>query len=137
MARTKALLGDAEKELFLRPNFAHLATIDPDGAPHVAPVWVDVEENAILVNTAKDRVKERNAREDPRVAISVHDQDNPYRMVSVTGRVVEITATGADDHIDEMAKKYLGQDQYPNRNSAEQRVIMKIEPERVASMGIV
>ena len=129
-----ATLSDGVKKLFQEPNFAHLATLMPDGSPQVSPVWVDVDGNRILVNTAEGRVKPRNIRRDARVAISIHNQDNPYSAAFVRGRVVEITHEGADELIDKLAKKYLGQDTYPYRQQGEQRVILVIEPEHVGSM---
>ncbi len=131
-----ASLPEGVKKLFLDPNFAHLATLMPDGSPQVSPVWVDVEGDRILVNTAEGRAKPRNVRRDPRVAISIHRQDNPYSSAFIRGRVVEITHEGAEDHIHKMAKKYLGQDRYPYLQPGEQRVIMIIEPEQVSSMMV-
>jgi len=122
-------LPEAAQKLFREPNFAHLATIMPDGSPQVTPVWVDVDEKFILVNTAEGRQKPKNIRRDPRVAIDVTSREDPYRMVTVRGRVVEVTNEGADAHIDKLAKKYLGQDKYPFRAPGERRVIFKIEPE--------
>ena len=81
---------------------------------------------------AKGRVKDRNMRRDPRVSMALIDPDNPYRYLQLQGRVVEITENGADQHIDKMAKKYLGKDKYPNRAPGEVRVLYKIEPERAA-----
>ena len=131
-----ATLSEGVKKLFLEPNFAHMATLMPDGSPQVSPVWVDVEGDRILVNTAEGRAKPRNVRRDPRVAISIHKQDNPYSSAFIRGRVVEITHEGAEDHIHKMAKKYLGQDRYPYLQPEEQRVIMVIEPEQVGSMMV-
>jgi PPOX class probable F420-dependent enzyme len=126
------LLTPAQRALFTNPNFAFVATTCPDGYPHVSPVWIDIDDEHILVNTAAGRVKERNLRRDPRVAVSLYDEKNPYRMVAVQGRAVEITADGADDHIDNLYKKYRGGDSYPNKI---ERRIVKIKPERVATMG--
>ncbi len=131
-----AALSEGVKKLFSGPNFAHLATLMPDGSPQVTPVWVDVDGDRILVNTAEGRVKPRNVRRDARVAISVHRQDNPYSAAFVCGRVVEVTHEGADEMIDRLAKKYLGQDRYPYRQPGEQRVILVIEPEHVGSMMV-
>ncbi len=131
-----ASLPEGVKKLFLAPNFAHLATLMPDGSPQVSPVWVDVEGDRILVNTAEGRAKPRNVRRDPRVAISIHRQDNPYSSAFIRGRVVEIKHEGAEDHIHKMAKKYLGQDRYPYLQPEEQRVILVIEPEQVSSMMV-
>jgi PPOX class probable F420-dependent enzyme len=129
-----ATLPEGVKKLFLAPNFAHVATLMPDGSPQVTPVWVDLDGERILVNSAEGRVKPRNVRRDPRVAISIVQQDNPYSSAFVRGRVVEITHEGADELIDKLAKKYLGQDRYPFRQPGEQRVTLVIEPEHVSSM---
>lgn len=125
------MLSDEQKNFFRKPNFGHLATLDPDGSPQVTPVWIDVDDQHILINTARGRKKVRNVERDPRVSVEVVQQDNPYSMLSVQGRVVGITAEGADEHIDAMAKKYLGQDSYPFRKEGEERLIMRIQPEKV------
>ncbi len=127
-------LSEGVKKLFQEPNYGHMATLMPDGSPQVSPVWVDIDGDRILVNTAEGRVKPRNVRRDARVAISIHNQENPYSSAFIRGRVVEITHEGADEHIDKLAKKYMGQDTYPYRQPSEQRVILVIEPEHVGSM---
>jgi PPOX class probable F420-dependent enzyme len=121
-------------DLFQKKAFAQFATLMPDGSPHVAPVWVDHDGRYIVVNSAKGRVKDRNVRRDPRVGLDLIDPDNPYRHLSIRGRVAQITEQGADAHIDKMAKKYLGQDRYPYRASGEVRVLYKIEPQHVHTM---
>lgn len=131
-----ATLSEGVKKLFLEPNFAHLATLMPDGSPQVTPVWVDLEDGRILVNTAEGRAKPRNVRRDPRVAISITKRDNPYASAFIRGRVVEMRHEGADELIDRLAKKYIGQDRYPWRQPGEQRLIMVIEPEHVSSMQV-
>jgi PPOX class probable F420-dependent enzyme len=125
------VLSDEQKKFFRKPNFGHLATLEPDGSPQVTPVWIDVDGDFILINTAKGRKKVRNVKRDPRVSVEVVEQENPYSMLSVKGTVVDITADGADAHIDAMAKKYLGQDSYPFRQPGEERLIMRIQPEKV------
>ncbi|MFL6498112.1 MAG: PPOX class F420-dependent oxidoreductase [Nitrososphaera sp.] len=124
-------------KLFEGKNFAFFATLMKDGSPQVTPTWVDIDKNnnTILVNTAKGRIKHRNISRDPRVAVSVVDSSNPYDMVTVRGRVIEqINGKDADDHIDKLAKKYLDQQKYPNRRPGEERVLLKIKPEIVARM---
>lgn len=128
-------LSNGVRKLLESPNFAHLATVMPDGSPQVTPVWVDYDGEHVLINTAEGRQKPRNLRSDPRVAMSVVDQGNAYAWVAIRGRVVELTHENADEHIDRLSKKYLGRDSYPARKAGEQRVIVKIEPEHVASMG--
>lgn len=110
-------------------NFAHVATIMPDGSPQVTPVWVDFDGSHILFNTEEKRVKLRNLRRDPRVTLSVLDMGNPYDFVEFRGRVVEMTTEGADAHIDAMANKYLGQETYPFSRPGDVRVIVKVEVE--------
>ncbi len=122
-------------DLFQRPAFASLATLNADGSPQVTPVWCDFDGTNIVVNTARGRVKDRNLRREPRVAVSVLDPENPYRYLGVQGRVVEMTEQGADAHIDKMAKKYLDKDSYPFRAPGEVRVIVKIKPEKVHTNG--
>ena len=122
--------------LITQPNFAYFATVKADGSPHVSPVWIDVSDDKILVNTALGRVKEQNVRRDPRVAISVGDKDNQYDKVDISGRVVAfIEGEEADQSIDSLAKKYLGVDEYPYRKPGEQRLILVIEPLSVSEVA--
>jgi PPOX class probable F420-dependent enzyme len=108
--------------------FAFLATLMEDGSPQVTPVWFNVDERHILVNSARRRIKDLNMRQRPQVAIAIMDLDNPYRYVQFRGEVVEITEEGADDHIDALAYKYLGKETYPYRREGEVRVSYKILP---------
>ncbi len=128
-------LPDKFLDLFDKKSFANLATLMPDGSPQVTPVWCDFDGENVLINTAVGRVKDKNLQREPRVSMSLLDPNNPYRYLEIRGRVVERTEQGADDHIDKMAKKYLGLDVYPNRRPGEVRVIYKIKPERTSSMG--
>jgi PPOX class probable F420-dependent enzyme len=122
-------------DLFQKKALASLATLMPDGHPQVTPVWVDWDGTHVLVNSAKGRQKDRNMRARPEVSMAIVDPDNPYRYLEVRGHVAEVTEKGADEHIDKMAKKYLGLDKYPNRQPGEQRVIYKIAPEHTSGMG--
>lgn len=126
---------DGYKDILQKKAFANLATVNPDGTPQVTPVWVDYDGAHIRFNTAKGRLKDKNLRRNPVVALSIQDPDNPYRYLQVRGRVADVTETGADAHIDSLAKKYLGQDKYPYRRPGEVRVIYRITPERVQTMG--
>ena len=128
-------LSDGVRKLLEGPNFAHLATVMPDGSPQVSAVWVDYDGQHVLVNTAEGRQKPRNLRRDTRVALSIVNQENPYASATIRGRAVELTHDGADEHIDKLAKKYLGQDRYPYRQPGEQRLIVKIEPMKMSSWG--
>jgi PPOX class probable F420-dependent enzyme len=123
------------RELLDKPAFAHLATVMPDGRPQVSPVWFDFQAGCVRINSAKGRLKDKNMRRDPRVAVSIQDPGNAYRYIEIRGRIVEITEKGADAHIDALAKKYLGLDTYPNRQPGEVRVIYRMEPLQVGTMG--
>lgn len=122
-------------DLFTKQTFASLATLMPDGSPQVTPVWVDLQDGRVIVNTARGRLKDRNMSRDPRVALAISDPANPYRYLQLRGLVTEITEEGADAHIDRMAGKYLGVDSYPYRQPGEVRVIYRITPERVQVYG--
>jgi PPOX class probable F420-dependent enzyme len=126
-----AAIPDEAKHLFEEKDFAHVATINSDGTPQVSAVWVARDGDLITFNTADGRVKTNNLRANPAVAVSIHDQENPYENLIVQGKVVEITEDGADEDIDALAKRYMDVDSYPFRQPGEQRVIVKIEPEKV------
>ena len=115
--------------------FASLATTMPDGSPQVTPVWFDYKDGIIRINTAKGRVKARNMKKGVPVALAVMDPDNPYRYLQVRGHVGRVTEEGADKHIDLLAKKYLGKDQYPWGQPGEVRVTYEIEPTSASGMG--
>jgi PPOX class probable F420-dependent enzyme len=115
--------------------FANLATLMPDGTPQVTPVWFDFTDGKIRVNTARGRIKDKNMKANKNVAISISDPENPYRHLSIRGKIVRETEQGADAHIDSLAKKYMGVDTYPMRKPTEVRVIFEIEPVSVAAMG--
>jgi PPOX class probable F420-dependent enzyme len=135
---SQSVTNSSISKLFEEKNFAFLATLMKDGSPQVTPTWVDIDKSdgTVLVNTAKGRIKHRNVSTDPRVAVSVIDFSNPYRMVAVRGKVIEqINGKDADVHIDKMAKKYLDEDKYPRRRPGEERVLLRIKPEHVAQMG--
>jgi len=120
------------KKLIEGKNFANLATLMADGSPQVSPVWVDFDGELVLVNTAEGRVKLRNVTREPRVALSIFDQTNPYHKILIRGTVVEITKAGAEDHIDKMAMKYRGLPKYPWREPGVSRVLIKIKPTRIS-----
>jgi PPOX class probable F420-dependent enzyme len=111
--------------------FVYLATSMADGMPQVTPVWFNTDGEYILINSAAGRIKDKNMRARPTVALCIADPADPYRYVQVQGRVVEITTEGADAHIDALAFKYLGKEKYPYRKSSEQRVTYKIQPLKI------
>ena len=123
------------RKIFEGKNFVFISSIMKDGSPQATPTWVDIENGNILVNTAIGRIKHKNISRDPRVALAIADQNNPYDMVTVRGRTIEqVTGDAAEEHIDKMAKKYIGKDKYPFRSPGEKRVILKIKPEKVFHM---
>lgn len=119
-------------------HIANFVTLMSDGSPQVTPVWVDVEPDGghVLINTVEGRLKVKNAARDPRVAVSVLDEQNAGKFVSIRGIVVERRQEGAGQHIDFLAKKYTGRDRYPYNRGPEQRVILRIKPEYVMERGI-
>jgi len=123
------------RELLEAPNFATVATLRKDGTPHVTPAWVDVQDDRVVLNSARGRVWPANLERDPHVTVTVQNHDNPYEYVSIRGHVAEMTEEGADAHIDALAKKYLGVDEYPSRQPGERRVIVRVEPDRVVHHG--
>ena len=123
------------KDLLEKKAFASLATVNADGTPQVTPVWFDWDGRQIRINTAKGRIKDKNLRSRPAVALAIMDPDNPYRYLQIRGRIASVTEMGADAHIDSLAKKYLGKDRYPYRKADEVRVIFTITPDRVQAMG--
>lgn len=131
-----ATLTEKQARLFLDRNWGNVATLRPDGSPHVTPVWVDYDGQHVLFNTAYGRAKIRHIQRDPRVAIQVLPSDDLQSgYVSVSG-TAELIDEGADEHIDKLAKKYLGMDTYPWRQPGERRVIVRIRPEKVDSFGV-
>jgi PPOX class probable F420-dependent enzyme len=128
--RIDVKLSPDEIALLHEKVIAHVATVGPDGSPHVTPVWVDTDGEALLFNSVKRRVKHLNLSRDPRVAVSVTDRSNDYRRVVIRGRA-ELIEEGADAHIDRLAMKYLGQDRYPLRQPGEERVTVRVIPERI------
>jgi PPOX class probable F420-dependent enzyme len=125
----------AYKDLLEKKAFASLATVSADGTPQVTPVWFDWDGKHIRVNTAKGRIKDKNMRSRPTVALAIMDPENPYRYLQIKGRVASVTETGADAHIDALAKKYLGKDRYPYRKADEVRVTFAIALDRVQVTG--
>jgi len=115
--------------------FAGLATVMADGTPQVTPVWFDYTGGVIRVNSAKGRTKTRNMKEGAPVALSIMDPDNPYRYLQVRGKVTRATEQGASEHIDLLAKKYLGKDKYPWPRPGEVRMTFEITPGAVQAMG--
>ncbi|QYX77449.1 PPOX class F420-dependent oxidoreductase [Streptomyces akebiae] len=124
------------RERLLAPNFWHLATVGPDGAPQVSPMWVDIEEDAgveyVMVNTSVGRVKEENLRRNPSVSLSHIDTENPYDRAEIRGRVVRfVEGEEAERAMDRLTRKYIGEERYPWLLPGERRLMILIEAVRV------
>lgn len=127
---------ESMRDLFERETFAGFSTVMPDGTPQVTPVWIDMVDDHVLVNTARGRQKERNVRENPEVGVLVMDPEDPYRYVSIRGEVEEVTEEGAVEHIDKLARLYMDVEEYPHHGEERgPRVIIRIRPDRVITSG--
>jgi PPOX class probable F420-dependent enzyme len=130
-----AELSDAQRAFIAdNPYVATVTTLREDGSPHNTIVWIDAEDGTVTFNTAVGRAKERHLRRDPRVAVTIVDPEDTYKWLSISGNA-ELTTEGADDQIDKLAKKYLGEDKYPWRSETEQRISVKIRPDQVDATG--
>jgi PPOX class probable F420-dependent enzyme len=130
-----ALLNEKQASLFTGRNWGVIATIRVDGSPQATPVWIDYDGESVLVNSAVGRTKVKNIERDPRATVTVlpaADQQSGYVMVSGPAEIVE---EGALEHINMLAKKYLGEDKYPYLGPGERRVIIKIRPDLVDGFG--
>jgi len=130
-----AMLDEKARSFLEQPYVGQVTTLRPDGSPHSTVVWVDTDTDVVMFNTAVGRAKERYLRRDPRVALIVVDPENAYRWVSIDGKA-ELTTEGAEAQIDKLAKKYLGQDEYPWRKPEEERITVRIHPERIETTGL-
>jgi PPOX class probable F420-dependent enzyme len=128
------LKDEQRKFLDQNPYVGTVTTLRGDGSPHSTIVWVDVEDGKVSFNTATGRAKPRHLEHDPRASLLVVDPNDSYRWIAISGHA-ELTDEGADAQIDKLAKKYLGQDEYPWRKPEEQRLKVLIEPEKVDTYG--
>lgn len=135
-AGTTKLNKDDLAHLFQSRNLAFISTLSKDGSPHITPVWAEMVEDLILINTFEKSAKHKHISNDKRVAISVVEQNNPFNMVSIQGRVIEQTTEGADDHLKRLARRYLGIGKYYYRKPNHKRIIIKIQPEKVMGLSI-
>ena len=118
-------------QLFQDKNLVFIATVMKDGSPQLSPVWADIEDNYILVNTAEGRIKHKNVLRDPRVAVSVVSQNNPLDMTTIRGKVVKVIPDSDYKHADRLTKKYMNRDKYPFKREGEKRIVFKIKPEKI------
>jgi PPOX class probable F420-dependent enzyme len=129
------VLSEKARALIARPVLASLATLNPDGSPQITPLWVDLDGDDVVFNTAQGRKKARNLERDSRVAVTVIDPDDQYNVVAFQGTVSDLTTDGADAHIDALAKKYLGVDTYPMRREGEVRIRVTVRTDHIAMQG--
>jgi PPOX class probable F420-dependent enzyme len=122
--------------LFQIRNLVFLGTLSKDGSPHVTPVWAEMVDDLILINTFESSAKNKHITNDKRIALAVVDQNNPFNMVSIKGRVIDQTTEGADDHLKRLARKYLGIGKYYYRKPNHKRIIIKIKPEETMGLSI-
>ena len=122
------------EKLFQGKNLIFIATINTDGSPQLTPVWGNYTDNHILINTAEGRIKHRNVKNDPRVAVSVVEHDNPLNMTTIKGKVIEIIPDYDYLHAYELTRQYMGISEYPFKRENEKRIIFKIKPEKIFVM---
>ncbi len=122
------------EDILLKRSFAHVATLGPNGEPQSTPVWIDWDGTHLKFSQTKSRQKVRNLKRDPRIAVSVHDPDQPYRYLEVRGRVVGFEDDPNNEFINRMAKKYLDVDEYPYHQPGDERIVALVEPEHTTQM---
>ena len=125
---------DSLKKVLEDKAYGHVTTFNAKGNPEVTMVWMDVEGDEVLFNTADGRRKPDNIRRDPRVIVSVQDRNNPQSYAVIHGKA-RVTDANADAHIDKLAKRFLGHDKYQYRQPGEKRVIVRIAVDRIGGMG--
>jgi PPOX class probable F420-dependent enzyme len=129
-------LTEKQREFLENPFVGTITDLRPDGSPHTTVVWVDVDDDGgVSFNTAHGRAKPSYIAGDSRVSLTVVDPADPYRWLSVSGTAT-LVDEGADDHIDRLARKYIGADTYPFRQPGERRVTVRIAVEKVDSRGL-
>jgi PPOX class probable F420-dependent enzyme len=129
------VLSEKARALIARPVLASLATLNPGGSIQITPLWVDLDGDDVVFNTAQGRKKARNLERDGRVAVTVIDPDDQYNVVAFSGTVTDVSTEGADAHIDALAKKYLGVDTYPMRREGEVRIRVTVRTDHIAMQG--
>jgi PPOX class probable F420-dependent enzyme len=135
MSTRTATLTENQRAFLEEPFYGSATTLRADGSPHSTVVWVDVDDEGVMFNTAESRAKVRHLRRDPRLSLMVIDSSDPYRWLAISGRA-ELTTDDAEEQIHKLAKKYLGKDEYPWLGPGEQRVTVRIHPEHVDSYGL-
>ncbi len=114
--------------------YGHVVTFNADRKPQLTMVWMDVEGDEVLFNTADGRLKPKNLRRDPRVIVSVQDRNDPQSYLVFHGRA-SVTESGADEQIDTLAQRFLGVDKYPFRRPGEKRLVVRVKVDRIGGYG--
>jgi PPOX class probable F420-dependent enzyme len=127
-------LPQSVKKIMEDKAYGHVVTLGAGGKPQVSMVWMDVDGDDVLFNTAEGRVKPKNLRGNPRIIISVQDRNDPQSHIVFHGKAT-VTEAGADDHIDKLAKRFLGADKYPFRRPGEKRLIVRVKVDRIGGYG--
>ena len=127
-------LPQSVKKILQDKAYGHVTTFNAQGKPQVTMVWADVDGDEVLFNTAEGRLKPQNLRRDPRIIISVQDRNDPQSYMVFHGKAT-VTDAGADDHIDKLAKRFLGADKYPFRRPGEKRVMVRTKVDRIGGYG--
>ena len=127
-------LPDELLTLLRAPSPCFATTLMPDGSPQITEVWVDTDGEHVVINTWEGSLKVRNVRRDPRVAVAIADPDDFRRYFSVRGEVVQITTDGAEEHIHELSRRYIGTD-YPGFGGDVTRIKLVIEAHRVGGVA--
>ncbi|MDP2625875.1 MAG: PPOX class F420-dependent oxidoreductase [Candidatus Rokubacteria bacterium] len=127
-------LPQSVKKILQDKAYGHVVTFDAEGKPQLTMVWVDGEGDEVLFNTADGRLKPKNLRRDPRVIISVQDHNDPQSYMVFHGKA-SVTESGADEHIDTLARRFLGVDKYPFRQPGEKRLLVRVKVDRIGGYG--
>ena len=127
-------LPQSVKKILQDKAYGHVVTFNAEGKPQLTMVWVDGEGDEVLFNTADGRLKPKNLRRDPRVIISVQDRNDPQSYMVFHGRA-SVTESGADEHIDTLARRFLGVDKYPFRQPGEKRLLVRVKVDRIGGYG--
>jgi PPOX class probable F420-dependent enzyme len=128
-------LTEKQREFLKNPYFATATTLREDGSPHNTVVWVDVDDDGLFYNTVTTRAKGRHLQRDPRTAVTVIDPQDPFKWITVTG-TAELSTEDGNATIDRLAQKYTGRETYPWHKPDEQRVTVRVRPEKIDATGL-
>ena len=127
-------LPQSVKKVLQDKAYGHVVTFNAEGKPQLTMVWLDVEGDEVLFNTAEGRLKLKNLRRDPRIIISAQDRNDPQSYMAFHGHA-SVTEAGADEQIDKLAKRFLGVDKYPFRRPGEKRLVVRVKVDRIGGFG--